>query len=407
MHLGKSAIFKVGVAALMTTMIISSAVSASATTHKKVVHKSTIVIGVIADGPASTPAPSTGLPDAVGGIQAAIKAINKAGGIHGHLLKLVSCDSKGDPNASAACGRQMVTDKVAAVVGDESGGGATYIPVLQAANIPVLGDYAITTADLTCTICYPLISAVSVVSGEANLLASLGYNKISMPVVGVAAGAGLPTLASFGLAPYGLSLLNKPSIPPLAPDMSSYVAATMAGGTDAVMLGLVGTDGARFVQTARSLGYSNITYVSDCSNLGTSISSGFASTVQGVWAICLFLPPTYTSNAAVKIFDANMKLYSPKTPKVDITENAYIATYLFRQVALTLTTVTWPKVLAAMPSVTFHNGLLPTVSFAKVQSPIPGFQLFNNDVLLTRVQNGKFVPVNGKFTNPFVKNAQP
>jgi ABC-type branched-subunit amino acid transport system substrate-binding protein len=405
MHFGKSTIFKVGVAALMTTMVIGSAISASATTHK-VVHKSTILIGTISDGNATVP-PATGLPDSVGGIHAALMAINKAGGIHGHMLKLVSCDSAGNPNTSAACGRLMVTDKVAAVVGDESGGGATYIPVLQAANIPVLGDYAITSADLTCTICFPMISSVSVIAGEANLLASLGYNKISIPVVGTPAAAGLSSLASLGLAPYNLTLLNTPSVPPNAPDMSSYVAAVMAGGTDAVMLGLVGSDGARFVQTARSLGYTNITYASDCSNMGVAISAGFASSLQGVWGVCLFLPPTDTSSAAVKTFDANMKLYSPKTAKVDITENAYVATYLFRQVALTLKSVTGPNVLAAMPSVTFKNALLPTVSFAKVQSPIPGFQLFNNQVLLVKVENGKFVPVNGKFTNPFIKNAQP
>jgi branched-chain amino acid transport system substrate-binding protein len=386
-------------------MVVSFGSGASATPSKT--PKSPILIGNISNGPLATP-PILSLAEASGGINAAIKSINALGGIHGHPLKLVACDDAGNPNTAAACGRLMVKDKVAAVVGGATGEGANFLPILAAANIPSLGDFAISTADLTCATCFAMISSLSLIAGEGNVAAWAGNTNISMPYLDSTTGAQLPVLAGFGLGPYGLKLLNKVPVPGNAPDMSSYVAATMAGGTTGVLLGLVASDGARFVATAEQLGHtSGITWVGDCTNMSGAIGEGFASSLEGVYGVCLFLPPTYTSNPAVKAFNKSMKAYSSKAVMDDISENAWAATYLFKQVAMTLKNVTAKNVLKAMPGVTFHDGLLPSISFAKSVSPIPGFQIYNNDVLLTRVHNGKFVPLDGKFMDPFVKNTLP
>jgi len=392
-------------AALMATTVVSFGNGASGTVSKT--PKTPILIGNISGGPLAT-VPTLSLTEAEGGINAAIKTINAAGGIHGHPLKLVACDDGGNPNTGAACGRLMVKDKVAAVVGSLSTEGAQFLSILAAAHIPSLGDYAVTTADLTCATCFAMLSSVSLIAGEGNLAAWAGNTKVSMPYVAGASGAELPTLAGFGLAPYGLKILNQVAVPGLAPDMSSYVAATMAGGTTSVLLGMIASDGARFVNTAEQLGYtSGITWVGDCTNMGNAITAGFAKDLEGVYGVCFFLPPTYTSNAAVKAFDKSMKAYNPKAAKVDVSENAWVATNLFKQVALTLKNVTASNVLKAMPGITFSSGLLPTISFAKSVSPIPGFEIYNNDVLLTKVHNGVFVPLDGKFMDPFIKNTLP
>src|ERR1019366_269074 len=121
-----------------------------------------------------------------------------------------------------------------------------------------------------------MISGVSVVAGEANLAAWAGNTVISMPVLDTPPGAGIPFLASFGLGPYGLKLLRSVAVPVDAPDMTSYVAATMAGGVTGVLLALAGSDGARFVATAQQLGYtSGITWVGDGTDMSSAISAGF------------------------------------------------------------------------------------------------------------------------------------
>src|SRR5580698_6228563 len=55
-------------------------------------------------------------PDAKTGLDAAISAVNAAGGVSGHPLKLDFCDTQYTVNGELACARQMVTDKVSAVI---------------------------------------------------------------------------------------------------------------------------------------------------------------------------------------------------------------------------------------------------------------------------------------------------
>jgi Periplasmic binding protein len=52
------------------------------------------------------------LPQVVTGAQAAVNRINAAGGVNGHQLQLLSCNSQANPNDAAACAREAVADKV-------------------------------------------------------------------------------------------------------------------------------------------------------------------------------------------------------------------------------------------------------------------------------------------------------
>ena len=44
------------------------------------------------------------------GLAAAVKYYNAHGGINGHEIKLVQCDSKDDPNVEAQCAQTLVAD---------------------------------------------------------------------------------------------------------------------------------------------------------------------------------------------------------------------------------------------------------------------------------------------------------
>jgi branched-chain amino acid transport system substrate-binding protein len=65
-------------------------------------------------------------------------ALNARGGIHGHPIDLIVCDSASNNNGDAACGQEAVSDQVLAVVA--SGNEAADLQYLAAAKIPSLNN---------------------------------------------------------------------------------------------------------------------------------------------------------------------------------------------------------------------------------------------------------------------------
>jgi ABC-type branched-subunit amino acid transport system substrate-binding protein len=71
--------------------------------------------------------------------RAAVRALNARGGLAGRKVLLVGCNEKGDPNETVKCGRLMVSEHVAAVMGGALNNGTQLNEVLVAANIPQIG----------------------------------------------------------------------------------------------------------------------------------------------------------------------------------------------------------------------------------------------------------------------------
>ncbi len=101
-----------------------SGASASVTTG------SAIKLMVIAD----LETPVQALPQIVTGAQAAANQVNAAGGVNGRKIEILSCNTQGNPNVSASCAREAVSDHVAAVVGLLSITSSSVIPILAAAG---------------------------------------------------------------------------------------------------------------------------------------------------------------------------------------------------------------------------------------------------------------------------------
>src|SRR5689334_19655693 len=84
-------------------------------------------------------------PEVSGAVEARAKAINKAGGLKdatgtAHKLKVEVCNTNNDPNTAAQCARDAVDKHAAAVVGGFSTLSSSIYPVLEAANIPSIGQ---------------------------------------------------------------------------------------------------------------------------------------------------------------------------------------------------------------------------------------------------------------------------
>jgi ABC-type branched-subunit amino acid transport system substrate-binding protein len=79
--------------------------------------------------------------DAVAAAKGAARAVNAAGGVNGHPIDIVSCNTGLDPNKEQACARQLVSDKVAATVGSANYTAEKAVDdLMRNAGIPQLGD---------------------------------------------------------------------------------------------------------------------------------------------------------------------------------------------------------------------------------------------------------------------------
>ena len=99
--------------------------------------------------------------------------INAHGGINGHPLQVITCDTQDIQAQTAACAREAVSDKVVAVVGGFDIYGNQYIPILQAAGIPIIGQLASGAIDVarTSTVSFPITPLFAVNTTAASALA--------------------------------------------------------------------------------------------------------------------------------------------------------------------------------------------------------------------------------------------
>ena len=137
------AIVGLAAVALLTTAWGPSSSGASSTSTKVKAHGTPIVVGQIL--------PMTGanlaLPEAGKALVASIAALNAAGGINGHPLKLDQCDSQGVASIEVQCAQTMVSDHVVATLEDNTFFSPAEVnSILKGAGIPRIG---ITEDDVT------------------------------------------------------------------------------------------------------------------------------------------------------------------------------------------------------------------------------------------------------------------
>jgi len=163
-----------GLAAMLAIVALAAAAAAiakpSAGTPVKV-----MVIAAVAT-------PIQNYPDAISGAQAAADAINKAGGLKGHPVQVESCNTQSQANVATACARQAVSDGVVAVIGQSSTLTGLELPILQAANIPSVGNYSFGNAiDWTNPDAFPTVGGVAIgYIGMPFAFKQLGKHKLAI-----------------------------------------------------------------------------------------------------------------------------------------------------------------------------------------------------------------------------------
>jgi ABC-type branched-subunit amino acid transport system substrate-binding protein len=340
------------------------------------------------------PVAGTSDPEFPAGAQAAAKAINAAGGIHGRMLDVIVCSDELNTNVARNCANQAISQKVTAIVGLQTFNSAVMFPILQRAGIPAVGVVPFTEADLTARDAF-VDNGGTVVNwgGGAVALKQLGVHKVSViGPAGLTTALSLSTLQS-ALHALGMSYAGITQIPQNTSDLSAVIASATKNGVD----GIFGYafDEASMISALKQ-DAPNVKLVTTPFNLSPEVMKSLGSAANGVMVAPETVMPDSSAPGAVA-FRRDLSAFNSTLIPTQIGLHEWIAVETFAKVAEGLSTISPATVLAAYEKIRGLDmqGVTPPYSTALRTGHGPQFaRLFNQTSSPVTVKDGKFVPVN-------------
>ncbi|WP_405779702.1 ABC transporter substrate-binding protein [Streptomyces sp. NBC_00859] len=158
-------------------------------------------VTVMTWAPESTPA--TNMPGMPAMAAAYARWVNAHGGMGGHRLRVLTCNDHNGPIGAGSCAERAVEEGAVAAVGSYSAYGQSFMPPLEAAGIPYIGGYGVSSEEFRSALSYP------VNGGQASLLAGSGgqlardCDRVALVRPETVDGDELPNLLDTGLAASG------------------------------------------------------------------------------------------------------------------------------------------------------------------------------------------------------------
>lgn len=359
--------------------------------------------------PTSGPAP---YPEAGYGAQAAVHYVNTdLGGINGHPLQLVTCNTDGTPETNVNCANTFVQDGVVAVVdGYEAAAGAE-LPILHSAKIPMVGQIAkdaTTDHDPQSYMFGPPDAAFAI--GPLQLMKNDGLKNAAFAALDIPSfhayfnGYILPAAKALGLNVsvdyYSATNTNW-----------TVVAATLASKSPQIagVVAAAQSDCTSLLKALRSSGYSGKIILGACTNFATTDPSQAA----GVWSYAGNWLPSMISHAPalvqqqIKTFESAMKA-TGNSGKANATDEQASGTFSAVVDLAKIMQGAKGTLTGAVLGQAIHN----TSNFQSFLGPQitcnhtmwPGTSACSNKVLvISATSNGTFAPAttaNGGYTLP-------
>jgi ABC-type branched-subunit amino acid transport system substrate-binding protein len=312
----------------------------------------------------------------------AVKAANAAGGIHGHSIDLVVCDSQANNNAAAACGQEMAQKKVIGVMADDSGED-TWIPYLQNAGIPVFSGGGL-PLEYTSPVAFITNDFSDLVStGYVALLAQAGCKSVASVLALV--GSTSTAIQYFTKAEqtaaqrFNVAWKGNVTVPSGAPDLAPYIDEAANKGAQCIEETAVGVQAISALKELAPLAAENkfdkTVICTACLSIpGTAAAETPLINALGNHIVLLGAsePPTDTSNPVVAKWVHDQTAYnSSKTPDLEAVSATNWANL---QLMIQAANATYPNV-SAKNELNYLNqltnwwpGVFPSESFNK---PIP------------------------------------
>ncbi|WP_019876602.1 ABC transporter substrate-binding protein [Sporichthya polymorpha] len=264
--------------------------------------------------------------------RAAAKAINDAGGVNGHPIEILNCDTRFDPNGTGDCARRAVSEKVTAVIGAASPDGSIYQPILDAAGIPLVGNNPNSPQEGSGKNSFPIsATALQFVAGGA-LLKATGATSVQYLGPNVPAYVGLLDLVKQLLPQVGIEFKGSTLYPVDATDYTQYVTSAYESGADSVNVTFVTSAGIpAFVNAIEGGGYS--LDETPTTTFGSTFSpdvlddSRVAKGIEGMYVINSGKTPTDDSLPGVKRFHDEIEAAGTEVEYTDAALSVWVSVH--------------------------------------------------------------------------------
>ena len=171
---------------------------------------------------------------------AAINDLDHQGGIEGHRITLLQCDSKGDASTEVACARTIVRSHAIATISDSvvAAPGAVQ-SVLSAAGIPRLGVVETGIPEYQASDNFPLDDgSILQLVAMLDVLIRRGETQISVVLPEAVAATGTGALLGLVARGRGATIVNDVVVPPSASDLDGYVVQAESNGAKGAVVAL-------------------------------------------------------------------------------------------------------------------------------------------------------------------------
>jgi branched-chain amino acid transport system substrate-binding protein len=306
-----------------------------------------VKVGLISDGKSATIDDTSEISAA----QASASYINDyRGGVAGHPIDLVVCQTHQTPAGGTDCATQMVSDKVVAVLYNVSGQGGSIFKGLQGSNIPLIAIGTIDQDTLTKPGAFALANLVaSLIAGPAGIARTKGVTRAAVVVIDVPAASG--PVKALGPAIYknaGVAL-DVVTVPPGTADMTPQIEAELAKKPG--QFAVIGDQGfcTSALKAIKTLGYTaSIVINPECIAAGTaaSIPGGYAGVTVTTWN-----SSTEHTTPDYKLYSAAMDTYANGAPQGGVAPGGYMVVRAFADVMAKSTgEITAASVMSAFSS---------------------------------------------------------
>jgi ABC-type branched-subunit amino acid transport system substrate-binding protein len=327
------------------------------------------------------------------GASAAAQAINDAGGLNGHDIEVISCDTASDPNKSVQCARSAIDKGVLAVVGSfDPIGSATLLPVLEAAKIPYIGPLGIGPADFTSPVSFPVSSgAPGGTFGMVALMKSEGCTTVALwgdsAFDPITAKNLIGSVESAGMTAIPVEL------PQTATDVTPQVSQALDGNPDCVAFSASGLQAVQLFKGVRGAG-SDAKMFSAYGTLIPPFVQALGADAEGI-LVTADEPPV--DDPALADFLAQLTTYEPSVEQpTQFTLNAWYAVQAFKLAVEGMDGDVNPQALlehlGTMEDISLPG--LETFSFVDGQPGTLYPRMFNATVRTLVVENGQYVSKN-------------
>jgi branched-chain amino acid transport system substrate-binding protein len=330
--------------------------------------------------------------EAAAGAQAAALAINASGGVNGHPIQVDVCDTQGDPNIGRNCYNKACSGGYAAVVAEVNTNG---LNILQACKVPSVGDFGVTSEELTNPISYPILAPASLgISLLPSALKQAGATKVAAAITDVPQAAALGPLLKGVAKKVGVGY-NQVMVPIATTDYSTSVQPMQSAHDDGVVLSTSDVQGSGILQAANQLGYHPKLATVDGVFTPTEIQK-LGSVTNGM----IVLSPTPsdfdTTNPGIALFNQQMRSAAKNSVQMtsirDTTAmGGWLAVHGIANVAKTMTgPITGPALIAALNTASnvSMEGLVPPWSPSKPLNKAPFLRVTSGTIYQNVVKNG-------------------